>query len=201
VKLIVVSPEAEDAREPAVLAQLLAAGLAGYHLRKPGWGRDAVAAFLRRLPAEFHPRIVLHAHHELAAEFAVGGLHERDEPGAPRCDLLSDIAGRLRSRAVHELVTLQTALAHYDRVLFSPVFPSLSKPGHAPRVPAAELRTALARPRRAEVFALGGVDVSRLAACRELGFDGVSVLGAVWQAADPVRACAELQRALFTHAA
>lgn len=197
-KLIVISPEAADPREPVVVAQLLAAGLAGYHLRKPEWGRDTLAAFLRRLPAGFHPRIVLHSHHDLAAEFAVGGLHERDEP-LPASPASPPV--RLRSRAVHDLAALPTALAHYHRVLFSPVFPSLSKPGHAPRVPVADLRAVLARPRHAEVIALGGVDASRLAACRELGFDGVAVLGAVWQAADPVRACHELQRTLLAHAA
>jgi thiamine-phosphate pyrophosphorylase len=207
VQLIVISPEAEDPREAAVLPQLLAAGLAGYHLRKPGWGRDAVASLLRRLPADCHPRIVLHSHHELAAGFAVGGLHERDEPpGPPRSatpessQLSVDSPGRLRSRAVHDLASLGTALSRYDRVLFSPVFPSLSKPGRVPGVPASELRRALLLPRRAEVFALGGVDATRIAACRELGFDGVAVLGAVWQATDPVQAHLGLQRSLLVHA-
>lgn len=192
VKLIVISPENEDSREQSVLAQLFGAGLTSYHLRKPTWSRDQLAAWLRSLPAEFHSRIVLHSHHELAAEFAVGGVHNAPTatPFAP-----------LRSHAVHSLVELGGLLDARARLVFSPVFPSFSKPGYGPAFDRDELSMLLALPRRAEVIALGGIDASRIQACRELGFDGVAVLGAVWQAADPVRAFAELQNALHAHAA
>jgi len=190
-KFIVISPEAEDAREHVVLTQLFAAGLTDYHLRKPSWSRDDLVTFLRALPAEFHPRIVLHTHHGLATDFALGGLHERDEP-KPKCHLLGDT---LRSRSVHDLPTLRASLDTYDRLLVSPIFPSFSKPGYGPdhRLAPAELKAALALPRRSEVIALGGIDVSRIQTCRDLDFDGVAVLGAVWQAADPVAAFSELQ--------
>ena len=194
-KLIVISPESEDPREHAVLAELFAAGLTSYHLRKPTWTRNQLAAWLCAFPAKFHSRIVLHTHHDLATEFALGGLHYRDADGNPLT--------LLRSRAVHDLTTLRAALAGYDRLLVSPIFPSFSKPGHAPatRLAPAELKSVLALPHRAEVIALGGIDASRIPACHELGFDGVAALGAIWQAADPVRAFAELQTALLAHAA
>ncbi len=104
---------------------------------------------------------------------------------------------------MHDLDVMQTLLDHYDRLLVSPVFPSISKPGHAPdaRMNHDRLKAALVLPRRAEVIALGGIDASRIAACRELGFDGVAVLGAIWQAADPLNALNELQSALHAHAA
>lgn len=214
-KLIVISPEAEDAREHAVLAQLFAAGLTSYHLRKPTWTREQLAAWLRALPVEFHPRIVLHTHHDLAAEFALGGLHEREAGRAGPLGLpvgqasaarpTSAPSGRAlpRSRAVHDVDTLRALLDVYDRLLVSPVFASISKADHAPdaRLGHDDLRAALALPRRTEVFALGGIDASRISACRELGFDGVAVLGAVWLAADPLRVFNELQNVLHAHAA
>jgi thiamine-phosphate pyrophosphorylase len=210
VKLIVISPEAEDAREHAVLASLFAAGLTSYHLRKPTWTRDQLAAWLGALPAEFHPRIVLHSHHDLANEFAVGGVHEREAgragPLGPPSGLVTNErptgapSGRAlpRSRAVHDVAALRESLAGYDRLLVSPIFPSFSKPGYGPskKLPEGDLRAVLALPRRAEVIALGGIEVSRIAACRELGFDGVAVLGAIWQAADPLCAFHELSRAV-----
>lgn len=198
-KLIVISPEAEDACEHAVLVRLFAAGLTSYHLRKPTWTRARMAAWLGALPAEFHARIVLHTHHELAGEFAVGGVHERDD-GKPKSN---PIGYFMRSRAVHDLAALRGSLDGYDRLLVSPIFPSISKPGHGPtnKLPVAELRAALALPRRAEMIALGGIDGSRIAACRDLGFDGVAVLGAIWQANEPLRVFHELQHALHAHAA
>ncbi|MEZ0215971.1 MAG: thiamine phosphate synthase [Rariglobus sp.] len=191
-KLIVISPEVADAREHDVLAKLFAAGLTTYHLRKPTWTRAELAGWLRALPAAFHPRIVLHSHHDLAAEFQVGGVHNAPTatPFAP-----------LRSHAVHSLVELRGLLDARARLLFSPVFASISKPGYGPAFDHEELRAALALPRRAEVIALGGIDALRIPACGDLGFDGVAVLGAIWQSADPVRTFAELQNALHAHAA
>ncbi|MDR0353017.1 MAG: thiamine phosphate synthase [Opitutaceae bacterium] len=199
-RLLVISPEGEDSREHAVLAELFAAGLRHYHLRKPGWARARLAAWLRALPPEFHPRIVLHTHHNLAAEFDLGGLHERDSgraapPDSSRMASASSggPGGRIRSRAVHSLAALRSALDRRERLLFSPVFPSISKPGHAPACSHKKLAALLALPRRAEVIALGGVDATRLPVCRALGFDGIAVLGSVWQAADPLKAFSELQ--------
>ena len=54
--------------------------------------------------------------------------------------------------------------------------------------------------RVAEAIALGGIDAARVAECRELGFDGVAVLGAVWRATSPVMAFLEMQQALPAHA-
>ena len=218
-KLIVISPEAEDPREHSTLAELFAAGLTTYHLRKPTWSRDHLAAWLHALPAKFHSRIVLHSHHDLTTEFAVGGLHDRDDSegmagplGSPRTPSAQRTpngapSGRalpaiLRSRAVHDAVMLRASLESYDRLLVSPISPSFSKPGHAPdaRLASAELKSVLALPHRAEVIALGGIDVSRIPACCELGFDGVAALGAIWQSVDPVRSFTELQNTLYAHA-
>ena len=206
-RLIVISPEAEDARELAVLAKLCAAGLEHYHLRKPTWSREQLAAWLRALPEALHTRIVLHTHHDLGAEFAVGGLHHRDQPPQPKCHLIGDTlrsSVRLRSRAVHTLSTLRDALGDYDRLLVSPVFPSLSKPGHGPSAEFvfADLKALLSLPRRAEVVALGGIDADRIPSCRDYGFDAVAVLGALWQSSDPVRAFHQLNHACrYAHAA
>ena len=189
-KLTVLSPEDEDQREQAVLCELFAAGLSDYHLRKPSWDRSRMAAWLRSLPSAQRERVVLHTHHDLAHEFAVGGLHERDVA------LATEDAHAVRphdtrilhSRAVHDLAMLGASLNRYDRLFFSPVFPSISKPGYVASIALSTLVPILTLPRRAKVFALGGITVDRCAVCRSLGFDGVAVLGAVWHANDPVNA-------------
>ena len=205
VRLIVISPEAEDARELAVLAELFGAGLMHYHLRKPGWDRVQLAAWLRALPASLHGRVLLHTHHDLASEFSLGGLHDRDQPSRQVCHPIGDTltSGLLLSRAVHALSSLRVFFNSYDRLLLSPVFPSLSKPGHgsAADFDWRELQSILDLPRRAEVIALGGIDVARVPACQELGFDGVAVLGAIWQADEPLRVFNQLQDVLHAHAA
>lgn len=205
-KLLIISPEDHDERELPALPRLFAAGLAHYHLRKPAWNRARLAAHLSAIPAEFHLRIVLHAHHDLAADFGLGGLHFRDSagragpPGPPRTSSMPrPQSGAFTSRACHDLLSLLQSLGHCSRVLVSPIFPSLSKPGHnpSPTLPHATLSFALAArtpdQRRTEVVALGGIDAARIPVCRTVGFDAVAVLGAVWLRPDPVAAFQELR--------
>jgi thiamine-phosphate pyrophosphorylase len=218
VKLVIISPEADDPRESAALGDLFAAGLERYHVRKPAWPREKLEAWLRALPSEWRRRIVLHSHHDLVAALGLGGWHFRDEvgrviPNPPPQDLPTATARRVGdnapylSRSCHDLASLRSALSHYDSVFFSPVFPSLSKPGHGPRADfpfaalAAILATRTEPERRTAVLALGGITAETAPRALALGFDGVAVLGAIWQAADPARAFVEIQNSIACHAA
>jgi thiamine-phosphate pyrophosphorylase len=203
-KLVVLSPEHADPRELAVLTALFAAGLERYHVRKPRWTFADLSTWLRALPLAWRQRLVLHQHHELVAELGLGGRHWRDDASAPSTPT-ADPA--VTSRSCHDLVTLRGTLGHYDSVLFGPVSASISKPGHGPRddFDAAQVGAVLSRrtfaERRTGVLALGGVTPESVSRWRALGFDGVAVLGAIWEAADPMRVFAELQSALHRHAA
>ncbi len=193
-KPVVISPEGDDAREFAVLSSLFAAGLERYHLRKPGWSAVQVEGWLQKVPAGSRSRIVLHQHHELAARFGVGGCHWKDDANAPASP--PAVAG-FTSRSCHDLPTLGSALGHYDAVFFSPLFPSVSKPGHGPTQDVtAELSELLrhrsSAQRRTEVIALGGIDATNAARAFDLGFDNIALLGAIWQSSDPVTTYQEI---------
>lgn len=203
-KLIVISPEAEESHEHRVLAELFACGLTDYHLRKPSWSRAQMCGWLSELPERFHPRIIVHSHHDLSSDFALGGLHFRDQSDQSKSNPLCYTSrSMLCSRSVHTLKDLRNSLGEFDRVFFSPVFPSISKSGYAPSgsFSGAELKGVITLPRRAEVIALGGITVSRIPDCIQFGFDGVAVLGAIWQAPDPLLAYTQLQEALHSFAA
>jgi thiamine-phosphate pyrophosphorylase len=183
-RIIVISPESADAREVPAMQGLFAAGLERYHVRKPSWSETELEAWLSGLPQAWRPRIMLHQHPGLVARLGLGGAHERDS-GPPQ--------GSGTSRSCHDVATLRTLLGAYGSVIFGPVFASLTKKGYSPAAdfPWDALKAALSEPRepvRTSVFAIGGVDGERLARCRDLGFDGAALLGAVWHEADPVRA-------------
>jgi thiamine-phosphate pyrophosphorylase len=113
----------------------------------------------------------------------------------------------LTTRSCHDLATLRASLGRYDAVFLSPIFPSLSKPGHTPRADfdftalTALLANRSFTERRTAVLALGGITSETAPRALTLGFDGVAVLGAIWLAADPVRAFSDLQNSLSCHAA
>jgi thiamine-phosphate pyrophosphorylase len=188
-RIIVISPESADAREFAAMQGFFAAGLERYHVRKPSWGEAELETWLRGMPQAWLPRIMLHQHHALVAKLGLGGAHERDS-GPPH--------GSGQSRACHDIAKLRICLGAYDSVIFGPVFASLTKKGYGPAAdfPWDDLKAALATPRgpvRTGVFAIGGVGAGQLARCRDLGFDGAALLGAVWNEADPIRAFTAIQ--------
>ena len=186
-KLAVISTPDEQAHEIAIVQALFLAGLERFHLRKPSWDAPRVAAWLGAMPARWHGRVFLHSRHALATSLRVGGIHFPDavENSKPPENCAT-------SRSCHDVAGVKAALGRHDCLFFGPVFPSLSKTGYGP-APArmlADLRELLlhrpATEKGTEVFAIGGVTVGRLDACRDMGFDGAAILGALWGAADPV---------------
>jgi thiamine-phosphate pyrophosphorylase len=200
-KVVLISTPGERPNEVATVESLFAAGLERYHLRKSGWKSAQVALWLESLPARWRDRIVLHSHTHLALSFRVGGIHFRDDGEAPEDPALRLPLGSLTSRSCHDLAAVKAALGRYDSIFFSPVFSSLSKPGYgpAPMHVLDELRAVLAArgpaEKRTKIFALGGVTAQGLHVCQTLGFDGVAILGAVWNAADPIAAFIQFQSA------
>jgi thiamine-phosphate pyrophosphorylase len=200
-KLVVLSPPDDRAREQETVGALFEAGLVRYHLRKPAWSAERTAGLLGSLPPPWRGRVILHYHHEIAHSIGVGGIHFRDDDHAPEDPGLQKGAGGFASRSCHDVGTVRGALGRYDAVFIGPVFASLSKPGYGPMLPQArdELRNLLAARTTAqqstEVVALGGVTTRTLADCHALGFDGAALLGAVWDAPDPVAAFVTLKTA------
>jgi thiamine-phosphate pyrophosphorylase len=189
-RIVIISPDSEDAREVAAMEGFFAEGLGHYHVRKPSWSPEFLEAWLRELPVTWRPRIVLHQHHALVSALGLGGRHEKGDSQRAQGP----------SRSCHDLVSLRRYLKAFDQVVFGPVFPSITKSGYAPAAdfPWAELQSILkGRGARGSgrVLAIGGITSERLPRCAELGFDGAAVHGAVWNEADPVGAYAGIRDA------
>jgi thiamine-phosphate pyrophosphorylase len=157
-------------------------GLGGYHWRDEKGGAAC-------LPAE-----------ALSALRSLGEVGAKAGP-QDAVSALRSTRSTFTSRSCHDRATLRAALGHYDSVFLGPVFSSISKPGHGPGddLSTGELSSLLnlrtSNERRTAVLALGGITAERLPQVRALGFDGVAVLGAVWQANDPVAAFCEIKSA------
>jgi thiamine-phosphate pyrophosphorylase len=191
-KLIAISPESADPREPECLGEFLSEGLERYHVRKPSWSEPELESWLLALPEEWRRHLVLHQHHGLVAKLGLLGAHDRDT-GISRHASAS-------SRSCHDVDSLLSAFGKHPYVIFGPVFPSITKEGYGPEPDYSwtEFRKTLSSKRtvgRTLVYAIGGITIEVLPRCSELGFDGVAVLGSLWTAADPVAAFADLQRA------
>ncbi|KAK9824246.1 hypothetical protein WJX72_008898 [[Myrmecia] bisecta] len=168
-------------------------GLQTLHLRKPGWSRDKYAAYIEQIQPNNRRRVVLHDWHELASTLHLKGIHytERNRPAAP----IQHHPPLTISTACHSLQQLAAGFGAVDYVLLSPIFDSISKEGYKAAYPEPDALKQAVRSAGVPVIALGGVGPSNLQFACDLGFAGVAVLGAVWQAVDPVQAFVAIARA------
>jgi thiamine-phosphate pyrophosphorylase len=111
-------------------------------------------------------------------------------------DAVRDVAGEsLRIGAsVHDVPTAdRRRLEGADYLLAGSVYHTATHPGIEPAgVALVELLAPMSLP----VIAIGGISVGRVGELRAAGAAGVAVVSAVWNAADPGAAAAELCRAL-----
>ena len=200
-KIVVVSPPDDRVDELEAVRALFDAGLGRYHLRKPAWSFEGTASFLMGLPSRWRHRVILHGHHAVARNLDAGGIHFRDDGHAPGDPTSQVGANGFASRSCHDVSAVSAALGRFGAVFIGPVFASLSKPGYGPmpRQARDELKHLLASRTQAQrgtdVVAIGGITTETLADCHALGFDGAAVLGAVWEAPDPVAAFVALSGA------
>lgn len=102
----------------------------------------------------------------------------------------------LVGRSCHSPAGLRAAAEEgCDWATLSPIFPSPSKPGYGPALGTTALAGA-----PLPVYALGGVDAGRAAACVAAGAAGVAVMGGVMRAEDPAAVVATLLAALDAEA-
>ncbi|RZK98580.1 MAG: thiamine phosphate synthase, partial [Hymenobacter sp.] len=145
-QLVVISAECHSL-ELRVLPQLFELGLAVFHVRKPAWSRAETEAYLQAIPSQYHGRLVLHAHYELALRYPVKGVHltEKARQHSTIGQLLRQLPGRSVSASFHSLAAVARHRRRYDYVFLSPIFDSLSKVGYGSGFDLAEVAAFLPR--------------------------------------------------------
>ena len=196
--IILISPEQDLDGELQSLIQLFNLGLKIYHLRKSDWGVEEGQRFLLNIPKEFHNRVVLHSHFELAHEFAVKGIH-LNESNKKRVAEFGKY--QIISASFHSLEDLKDIGYSYPYVFLSPVFDSISKVGYKANFDLSRLAEQLQGIRQqnksvTKVIALGGINAQNISLLKPAGFSGAALLGAVWQNENPAKAFIQINSAL-----
>ena len=183
---------------PDTAAAALDAGFAAVMLREkdlPGGALLELAAPLAGVCAERGRPLLVNDRVDVALALPGAGAHVGVDslPVAEARALLG--ADRLLGYSAHDVEEARAALAAgADYVTLGPPFPSISKPGLAPRG-VEILREAVRRVPAERLIALGGITAPRLALVRATGVGGAAVMGAVMRADDPAAAAAALVRA------
>jgi len=150
-------------------------------VREKDLAQEARIELARRLTTILQPSggTLIMASDPVAAEAAGSSwLHLAADDALPP-------AGFQWGRSCHSLDDVRRAVEEgASYVTVSPVYTTASKPGYGPALGIEGLRatvTETAMP----VFALGGIDAERAAACRSAGAYGIAVMGEVMRSTDP----------------
>lgn len=170
--LVAITPAEPVPDEAQRLLELAEAGFSHLHLRHPELDADAMRRILDTLDPRLLPMVRIHAHPELIAEYPLGGLHL-----GQRCPAVPPgVHPKGVSRSLHSVAELaEVQPGKYDYVTYSPVYPSISKPGYRPEQPGMA-----APPCAVPVVALGGVTPHHLKELKTLGYAGAAMSGALW---------------------
>ena len=168
--------------ETTLWLQLLNAGADSILLRKPGWQETDYEALLQQADPACYSRLIIAGHPSLCERYNLRGLHFSE---TTRSMLSSDQLhsyrdnGWILSTSIHSVQTLKMVSDDWSQLFLSPVFDSISKQGY-PGAFNKDFRLDKDS-YKGQVLALGGIDQHTAAAARTMQFDGIALLGAIWQ--------------------
>ncbi len=155
----------------------------------------------REITSRYGVPLIVNDSPEAALEAGADGVHlGRDDPSVKRARRLLGDDAVIGVSCYGDLERAERAVAEgADYVVFGTPYPTPTKPGRKP-TPLAVLREA-ARRFEVPVFAIGGITATNVRPVLETGVDGVAVVSAVFDAADPERAARELKEMVSEYAA
>ena len=163
--------------EATFIGKLFLQGLDLLHLRKPEASLEAYKQLLLQIPEQWHSRIVLHEHFELAEEYKLHGIHLNR-----RCSQAPNAYHESISCSCHTIEEVITQKDSKDYVFLSPIFDSISKVGyHAAFSPTSLKQAAIENVIDEKVIALGGITANNISLVKEWHFGGVAFLGDIWK--------------------
>lgn len=183
--LVLLAPEKDIVGEIEILTHLFQEGLSHYHLRKPAKNREEHCAYLDKIAPKYHNKIMLHHCHELLEEYNLKGLHFTAQK---RCDVLTtghqsflniQKKGKTISSSFHEIKEVLNCTVDFDYHFLSPIFSSISKQGYLGRY-------FNAHQIGKRTVGMGGIHAGNLEEIIQLGFNGIGVLGGVWNAENQI---------------
>ncbi|MBE5317692.1 thiamine phosphate synthase [Pedobacter sp. MR2016-19] len=188
-ELIVIAKPTVFKEESNLINQLFEAGLQVFHLRKENVDEAAYREIIEGISSEYHPRIALHHFHSLANDYNIQRIHHTENFRKER-DNVELPENKIFSTSIHHLADIEQ-IKQYQYSFFGPVFNSFSKPGYQGVIPADfRLEKQQAIPK---IIALGGIGLAEIGQVKTMNFDGVALLGSIWN--DPSQALTTFKKA------
>jgi thiamine-phosphate pyrophosphorylase len=180
--LIIISSPTTIANEADYINALFEEGLEILHLRKPDILGDELKLLFDNINPVYYSQIALHQHHEIINEKGIARLHftevkrkEMSEEGLKQLEKSNHIL----STSIHQIEDYPQLSPCFSYTFFGPVFNSISKRGYT-----STLSNGFVFPvekSHSKVIAIGGINATNMQQAMNMKFNGVGVLGAIWE--------------------
>lgn len=194
--MIVISNPVAVANEISLIHSLFEEGLALFHVRKPEFTEIEMMQFIQQIKPEFRSKLVLHTQHQIADAFGISKIHfsERERNQT----LLFPFENKTVSTSSHTIADFNALEPCFEYAFLSPVFKSISKENYASEI---DLFEAVKSRKnfRTKMIALGGISPENSKTTLENGFDGIALLGAIWNHENPVNQFILCQKIVLTY--
>lgn len=179
--LFVLTSNNKLANENLVINALFKNGLQHLHLRKKTWFKKELINFIETINPKWHSKIVLHTHPQLVFNFDLKGFHfNKSYPYNEQMALQLKEAGKTLSVSSHSICDMSEYSLEVDYQFVSPIYPSSSKQNANKLMDHTKLKNYLVLKPKSKFIALSGIVPNNIANTFNLGFDGVAVLGYLW---------------------
>jgi thiamine-phosphate pyrophosphorylase len=177
-KLILISNPVNLVDELETIVRMFESGLTYFHLRKPDFTKEEYELFLKAIPLKYRKYIIIHHYHELIYHYELQGIHHTRRTNFQPIQLQYKVH---QSKSFHSISEIKHNQFPYDYVFLSPIYDSISKQGYRSNFDFSTLADWLSRkPHSFKIVALGGINENNLAEVKQIGFDGVAILGIIW---------------------
>ncbi|MBN1767382.1 MAG: thiamine phosphate synthase [Prolixibacteraceae bacterium] len=175
--LIAITHPEELKNESEIINTLFSEGLPCLHLRKPGANINKIELLLEKIDKRFYNRVMINDYLQLAERYNIRGIHFS---GQTKHLLPVPLNGLAKSCSCHSFNEIGKVAKYCNYVFLSPVFNSISKKGYKAAFNFDDLVKKLSHENMTKIIALGGILPDKIAKAKQLGFDGVAVLGGLW---------------------
>lgn len=183
---IIYTPESVIENEIEIIVQLLDAGADYLYIRKPELDDFSLVDYVEKIPEKYWKQCISNSL-IITKEFNLGGYHftrdiiRKNELYNEKIISWLHETNKISSVSAHSLEEIKLYAGKFRHVIVSPLFKSISKEDHSYAWDYDDLRLTVKDARlKSRIFAVGGIDLSRMDTVKKLNFDGVGLLGVLW---------------------
>ncbi|MFN8296155.1 MAG: thiamine phosphate synthase [Chitinophagales bacterium] len=184
----------EIENEIEIISEIFSLGLDYLYIRKPELDDFSLVDFVEKIPEQYWKKCISTSL-IITKEFNLGGYHftrdivQKNELYNNKVLDWLHSNHKTSSVSAHSINDIKIYSEKFKHIIVSPIFPSISKENHSYNWNHNDLRIQNSEFRfksevinqKSEIFAVGGIDETKINEVKNLNFDGIGLLGAIWK--------------------